>query len=126
MAQAVKAVPSVSNQELASPNFTDIPGLSIIVLNGSGWIELSYTVALINGYAGIVYAIFQITIDGALLAETYRNTYLGQGAEAEISFSTIIKPGAGAHTYHLQGRSNHTAVKILELYANLIMREPGY
>jgi len=126
MAQKVNAIPTLDNQALNLTTFADIPGLSISTLNGSGWIQLTYSASLYNTYAGSNQASFQLVIDDIAQPDSTAKQNLGQAAFMTIGRSLAYKLGAGQHTIKLQGSAISADIIISLRRGNLILDEPGY
>jgi hypothetical protein len=126
MAQAVTVKPSANNQILGVAAWTDIPGMTITILNGSGWIEISYSACLQNQLAGANDGILRLTIDGIEKPDSTRQISYSATAYQSIAFTDIFKTGAGTHTYKLQGYAINADVRIPGRYAQLVVKEPGF
>jgi len=126
MAQAVQAVPASPNQDLPLSNYADIAGLSITILNGSGWIRATFSASINNQYAGTNVAQIQLLVDGIQQAHFYFYCKLLQGEGQIISRTALLKPGSGQHVYKLQGYSSQESAYIVSLAATFIIEEPGF
>lgn len=126
MAQLINTKPSAPNQDFTHPSYADVPGLSIVALNGSGWIILSYSMTLSSNYAGAQTAYVRILIDGEALADSERAVSFSQSFIMTHTVRIPTRPGAGQHVYKLQAKSQNATVTISDEQATFSIEEPGY
>jgi hypothetical protein len=126
MAQAIQVIPTNESQPLNPGSFADIPGLSITILNGSGWIRATSNLCCHNLDPTTDYAACRITVDGAQIPNSQRGSHIPQNLEYTFGGTFLIKPGAGQHTYKLQGLAVLGTAYINLYLANFIIEEPGF
>jgi hypothetical protein len=126
MAQAVIARPTNANQELPTPTMADITGLTITILNGSGWIRATFSANLWNTHSADQNASFRMLIDGQPQPDATRMIRLATQTGGSMGWSELFKPGAGTHTYKIQGEADLGPFVILGRGASIIIEEPGY
>jgi hypothetical protein len=126
MAQSVQVLPTSTNTPLTPAAFADIPGLSITVLNGSGWIRLSYSIDLFNTVAAPNDCGFRFKIDGQPILDTLRYTTVPTSGTGSIASFHLFKPGSGQHTYNIEAFCAQASILIPDIRAAFILDEPGY
>jgi hypothetical protein len=126
MRQSAIVNPSEPNTAIATGSLTEIPGMVIRTLNGSGWVKLSYSIRIYNSGGSSIGAHFQLSRDDLLIPLTYRSFPVMSNARNSPSSRHIFIPGPGLHTYKLLAFASGAGVIIEGQEANLILEEPGY
>jgi hypothetical protein len=126
MAQAVTTIPAAASQVLIQTTPTPIAGLNIAVLNGSGWVELFWSIVCASSYNGANLITLYPTIDGVPIPNSTAKLTLLQNITGTVARKILIKPGAGQHVYQLVGFSAQVTVTLDVFNANFSLEEPGY
>lgn len=126
MAQAVTARTAVPDQTLPVAGWADTTGLSISMLNGSGWIEISFEAQIFSSYAGNNMIDARLTIDGVEYPDTVRTLVLAQNEQRPLAFKLLTKPGAGQHLYRVQTTTSQSTAKVMLNQVQFCVQEPGY
>ena len=129
MSQLIRKVITTPDSPLIQTTPTLIPGLSIYVLTGAGWIQLIGRILVQNAYAGVALPIIQFRIDG-ILQDLYSDSAdqrsLAQNYWATLRNEVYIRLGAGEHTVELFGSTDQVPVTIYKQNATLTLYELGF
>jgi hypothetical protein len=126
MSQLIIVTPSAPAAELPITNFAEIPGLKATILNGSGWIKLSATLNLYDSTAASKNAFLRLTRDGIPINDSERLVRVQTSYYLSATLLAAIRPGAGQHTYAVEGMGSAAGIQIVNTQASFIIEEPGY
>jgi hypothetical protein len=126
MAQAVQKINTVPNEAIGIGAYAPISGLSITILNGSGWIRLTGLCTFQNAAGATRDIHTMLFVDGSQIPDSYRRTTAADTFMINVKNTTLFKPGAGQHTYDLRALTSAGSVLVFATQGMLQLDEPGY
>lgn len=126
-----KTIRSVNTDtaSIASPNFALIPGLTLDILTGSGWLDLELTISIGNATGGAYEGQLAFYIDGA--APPINSNLLTRFNCSQYTIPCLchrasIRLGAGQHTIAAYAKADAAGPFIQAQLAHLTVTELGF